>query len=84
MVEKLMTKPTVTLPDGKTLVRHDHTTELGDLAIIHNGTYSRLTTMHDPAVIAYSPLGYTSVICSQVNSTDTAPSSSPTACTPYS
>lgn len=50
-----MSKPTVSLPDGTPLIRNDHTTELGDLAIIHNGTYSHLTTMNDPAVIAYSP-----------------------------
>lgn len=50
-----MTKPTVSLPDGSALVRHDHTTDRGALAIIHNGTYSHLTTMQDPAVIAYSP-----------------------------
>lgn len=48
-------RPTVTLPDGSTLTRADHTTDLGDLAIVHNGTYSHLTIMKDPAVIAYSP-----------------------------
>lgn len=48
-------KPQVTLPNGETLVRHDHTVGHGELAIIHNGTYSHLTTMNDPAVIAYSP-----------------------------
>ncbi|MGP6174011.1 hypothetical protein [Corynebacterium sp. A21] len=50
-----MNKPTVTLPDGSTLVRNDFTADHGDLAIVHNGTSSHLTTMKDPSVIAYSP-----------------------------
>lgn len=49
-------KSTVTLPNGTALVREDHTLDRGMLAIVHNGTYSHLTTMKDPAVIAYSPI----------------------------